>query len=54
VGLREGEVDTSDDDEEFELEPQPVITDPVLLAAADLLHEGNSDDTGSETSSDEE
>ncbi|KAF9514979.1 hypothetical protein BS47DRAFT_1450002 [Hydnum rufescens UP504] len=41
------EVDSSDDDEEFELEPQPVIADPVLLAATDLLHEGHSDDMGS-------
>ncbi|KAF9504122.1 hypothetical protein BS47DRAFT_1369016 [Hydnum rufescens UP504] len=54
VGPGEGEVDSSDDDEEFELEPQPVIADPVLLAATDLLHEGHSDDMGSETSSDEE
>ncbi|KAF9505181.1 hypothetical protein BS47DRAFT_1368265 [Hydnum rufescens UP504] len=54
VGPGEGEVDSSDDDEEFELEPRPVIADPVLLAATDLLHEGHSDDMGSETSSDEE
>ncbi|KAF9505373.1 hypothetical protein BS47DRAFT_1368124 [Hydnum rufescens UP504] len=54
VGPGEGEVDSSDDDEEFELEPWPVIADPVLLAATDLLHEGHSDDMGSETSSDEE
>ncbi|KAF9503388.1 hypothetical protein BS47DRAFT_1369564 [Hydnum rufescens UP504] len=54
VGPAEGEVDSSDDDEEFELEPWPVIADPVLLTATDLLHEGHSDDMGSETSSDEE
>ncbi|KAF9502640.1 hypothetical protein BS47DRAFT_1370124, partial [Hydnum rufescens UP504] len=54
VGPGEGEVDSSDDDEEFELEPRPVIADPVLLAATDLLHEGHLDDMGSETSSDEE
>ena len=50
----EGDVDSSDDDEDFELEPQPIIADPILLATADLLHEGHSDDMESSASSDEE
>ena len=50
----EGDVDSSDDDEDFELEPQPIIADPILLATADLLHEGHCDDMESSASSDEE
>lgn len=43
-----GEVDSSDDEEGFELEPGPVFADPIVLATADMFHEVCSDDVWSE------
>jgi hypothetical protein len=40
VGLPFGvELDSSDDEEGFELEPAPVLADSTILAAADYTHE---------------
>lgn len=44
------EVDSSDDEEDFELEPPPVLADSAVLAAADYTHEqDHSSDEGSQS-----
>jgi hypothetical protein len=52
------EVDSSDDEEDFELEPAPVLADPAVLAAADLVHDHHTSDgesdAGATSSSDED
>jgi hypothetical protein len=43
------EVDSSDDEVDFELEPPPVIADGAVLAAVDHAHEQDWSDDGSES-----
>jgi len=44
------EVDSSDDEDDFELEPPPVIADAAVLAAVDHAHAQDWSDDGSESS----
>lgn len=43
------EVDSSDDEDGFELEPPPVLVDGAVLAAVDRVHEQDSSSDGSES-----